>query len=91
MGFFSGGKHHSKSNFSNQALNKNCKSGDKYSAISFLRMKLLVSLLVALTGEMYLQQLFVKMTSSLKLLGDIDLNPGPYKNHKISFRSFQSG
>lgn len=54
-------------------------------------MTVLVSLLVALTGEMYLQQLFVKMTSSLKLLGDIDLNPGPYKNHKISFRSFQSG
>ena len=54
-------KHHLKSYFSNQALNRNCKRGDKYFAINyFLLMTVFVSLLMVLTEEMNLQHLFVK-------------------------------
>ena len=40
-------------------------------------MTVLVSLV--LTAELNLQHLNVKITSSLKLSGDVELNPGPYE------------
>ena len=42
-------------------------------------MAVLVSLLVVLTAESNLQDLNVVITRSLKLSGDVELNPGPYE------------
>ena len=61
---FSGGKYHSKSYFLNQALNRNFKISNKYSAANYflpmLPMTVLIILLVGLTKKINLQHLFVK-------------------------------
>ena len=42
-------------------------------------MTVLISLLVVLTAELNLKHLNVIITRSLKLSGDVELNPGPYE------------
>ena len=42
-------------------------------------MTVLVSLLVVLTAELSLQHLNVKISRSLKLSRDVEVNPGPYE------------
>ena len=54
-------------------------------------MAVLVSLLVVLTAELNLQHLNVKITSSLKLLGNVELNPGPYQIIRPVQGSFNQG
>ena len=54
-------------------------------------MKMLVSLLVVLTEEMNLQHSFVKIAGTLKLSGDIELNPGPYGTIRSVQGSFNQG
>ena len=51
----------------------------------------LVSLLVVLTAELNLQHSNFKITSSLKLSGDAELNPGPYEIIKSVLGSFSQG
>ena len=88
---FSGGKHDSKRYFLKHALNRHCKHGDKYLVNYFWGIRVLVSLLVVLTAELNLQELNVKITSSLKLPGDVELNPGPYQIIRSVQRSFSQG
>ena len=57
----------------------------------YLGMSVLVSLLVVLTAELNLQHLNVKITSSLKLSGDAELNPGPYQIIRSVQRIFSQG
>ena len=54
-------------------------------------MTVLVSLLVLLTAELNLQNLNVKITSSLKISGDVELNPGPYEITRSVHGSFNQG
>ena len=78
VGIFSGGKHHSKSYFARHAPSQNCINGDKHRAI--LSMTVVVSLLVMLLYELDEQQLVViSISTSLKLSGDAESNPGPYE------------
>ena len=51
-------------------------------------MIVLLCLLLVLTEQLNLQHLFVKITSNLKLSGDIELNPGPHKIIKSVQGSF---
>ena len=84
VGIFSGGKHHSKSYFWRHAPNQNCIHGDKDRAI--LRMADAVSLLLILLAKLDVQQLVViSISTSLKLSGDVESNPGLYE----SIRSVQ--
>ena len=91
VGSFSGGKHYSKRYFLKHAVNRNCEHGEKCLVNYFLRMTVLVSLLVVLTAELNLQYLNVKITSSLKLSGDVELNPGPYQIIRSVQESFNQG
>ena len=91
VGSFSDLKHHSKRHFLKHAVNKNFKHGDKYLVNYFLRMTVLASLLVVLTAELNLQHLNVKIMSSLKLSGDVELNPGPYQIIRPVQGSFNQG
>ena len=61
------------------AVNRNCKYGDKYLGNFFLGMTVLVSLLVVLTAELNLQYLNAKISRSLKLSRDFEVNPGRYE------------
>ena len=54
-------------------------------------MTVLVSLLVVLTAELNLQHLNVKITSRLKLSGDIELNQGLYQIIRSVQGSFNQG
>ena len=54
-------------------------------------MAVLVSLLVVLTAESNLQDLNVIITRSLKLSGDVELNPGPYEIKRSVWGSFNQG
>ena len=54
-------------------------------------MTALVSLLVAVTAELNLRHLNVKVTRSLKLSGDVELNPGPYEVIRSVQGSFNQG
>ena len=91
VGIFSGGKHHSKSHFLKYAVNRNRKHGDKYLVNYYLGITVLVSSLVALTAELNLQHLNVKVTSSLELSGDAELNPGSYQVIRSVQGSFTQG
>ena len=51
----------------------------------------LVSLLVELTWELNLQHLNVIITRSLKISGDVELNPGPYQIIQSVQESFNQG
>ena len=72
--FFSS-KQHSKKYFLKHAFNRNCKQGDKYLDNYFLGMAILVSSLAVLTAELNLQHSHFKIENSLKLSGDVELNP----------------
>ena len=61
------------------AVNRNFKHGEKYLGNFFLGMTVLVSLLVVLTAELNLQHLNAKISRSLKLSRDFEVNPGPYE------------
>ena len=84
---FSGGKHHSKSYFSKHAP---CINGGKHRAI--LRITVAVSLLIMLLAELDVQQLVViSISTSLKLSGDVESNPGPYEIIRSVQGSFNQG
>ena len=87
VGIFSGWKYHSKSYFSRHAPNQDCINGDTNRAI--LRMTFVVSLLVMLLAELEVQQLVViSISTSLKLSGDVESDPGPYEIIKSVHGSF---
>ena len=54
-------------------------------------MAVLVLLLVVLTATLNLQDLNVKITSTWKLSGDVELNPEPYEIIKSVQESFSQG
>ena len=91
LGYFSGGKHHSKRYFLKHAINRNCRHGDKYLVHYFLRMTVFVSLFVVLTAELNLQHLNAKITSSSKLSVNVELNPGPYQITRYFQGRFNQG
>ena len=87
LGFFQAG---STTHFSRHAPNQNCINGDKHRAI--LRITVVVSLLVMLLAELNVQQLVViSISTSLKLSGDVESNPGPYEIIRSVQGSFNQG
>ena len=65
--------------------------GDRYLVNFLFRMIVLISLLV-LTSEVNLHHLRdAEITKSLKFLGDLELNPGPFKTVRTVQGSFNQG
>ena len=78
-----------RTNFSNEALERTFKIGANYSVITFLYGLIRLAVLISLA--VLIQHLFIALTCSLKLLGDVELNPGPYKILKSIQGSFNQG
>ena len=70
---------------------KTSKNGDSYLVNLFFRMIVLISFLV-LTSEVNLHYLHdADLTKSLKLSGDVELNPGPYEIVRTVQGNFNEG
>ena len=78
VGIFSGGTHLSKSYFSRHAPNQNCINGDKHQALTIV-VSLLVMLLAELDVQQLVQLVVISISTSLKLSGDVEPNPGTYE------------
>ena len=93
VGIFWARNHLSKQHFSRKhsSNSKTSRNGDSYLVNFLFRMIIVISLLV-LTSEVNLHHLhYVEITRSLKLSGDVELNPGPFEIVRTVQGSFSQG